>query len=819
MQSTLAPHVDKFLYNPETSSSDGTSSGDETPFDCAMTKEQPRTSSSSTPIKAKTQEDSNDIKKMVDSEYSYEDGPSFDCDGPPPNMENGIKVDFGLASTAFGVTPIKSNKTDHADRDDATVMTEPVTPSPFKTQSSSKKSISSSTRRRRQSRNEDSPFDEMPFDESHEAYIDSPYRLDTIVAAANRKTVSVLDRMEMEPDFPESRLPPRPERRRRKDDLHGSNHSASTCEDDADADIDYEADVERPQGNKDFGEYPYSDDDDTIGTAASENVNSVPTVRRRNNRKANMVLPTKKNKPSKPAIEEWCLNNVFDNIATDAALDVADWFADGYVEGKNNVKTLVYDCLVPVKDGRGYVEDGEEMVQLQRSTDLKSDLRVKLNEAKKSAKTMVDDYDLRLKLNEVKESAKTMVDDCLVPGKENAHGGRGYAGSHGGEEMVQLLRTTDEKSDRAKMGVPLTEEPKKPKRVPRKLAQRGRKSRRSMDDIQNEHDESSTNHSALRAKKAGSFRNMAPRKEIKARRSREHLDDDESNYSSMRSKGETHHPAKKAPTEKSNLATPTILTRTRSLLEDTPTKVPLPFIQRSATVDDEAMFAGNLEMSHSFDSTSTTKTDNFSVHHENNEAEDDDNEHVSSSMKDITVAKQSPPDKQGEVPAVDDDDDDGSALDQAAEMAAIVRTKPLVPVLSQEKPPSEDLVSESTNATKQNDHPLRQFKMPLGTQKMTMAQAKEVLKAAKSSGGIQSYPMFLEMEPESKYADTPPKSIKEWPPSNNNHKTQASNPPSDSSEPSSRTKKSRPVDRFGYAAALKDKSNNQETDKAGETWW
>eukprot|EP00526_Cylindrotheca_closterium_P028360 CAMPEP_0113640314 /NCGR_PEP_ID=MMETSP0017_2-20120614/21158_1 /TAXON_ID=2856 /ORGANISM="Cylindrotheca closterium" /LENGTH=76 /DNA_ID=CAMNT_0000551589 /DNA_START=7 /DNA_END=234 /DNA_ORIENTATION=+ /assembly_acc=CAM_ASM_000147 len=47
-----------------------------------------------------------------------------------------------------------------------------------------------------------------------------------------------------------------------------------------------------------------------------------------------------------------------------------------------------------------------------------------------------------------------------------------------------------------------------------------------------------------------------------------------------------------------------------------------------------------------------------------------------------------------------------------------------------------------------------------------MAKAKEVLKAAKSNGGIQSHPlMFLEMEPESKYADaTPLPKAKEWPP-------------------------------------------------------
>mmetsp|Transcript_27583 Transcript_27583/g.67086 ORF Transcript_27583/g.67086 Transcript_27583/m.67086 type:complete len:734 (+) Transcript_27583:136-2337(+) len=733
MQSTLAAHVDQFLYIPESSDT----SSEEAPFDCPMNnKQQPGqnktvSSSSSTPIK----------KDKIDSEYSYEDGPSFDCDGPPPNMENGVKVDFGLATNAIGITPIKSNKTNYsAPGDDATVMTEPVTPSPFKTPSSvNKYSSSSSTRRGRQIyNNEDTPFDEMPFDES------SPR--DNAAAAARSSTVSVLQQMEMEPAagaLPARKgsklsLPPRPNRRR-KDDLNGgSAHSASTCEDEADADVllDYEADVEPPQA-KGFGEYPYSDDDDTIGTAASENA-SVPTVRRRNNRD---IILTDMNRSNKPGIEEWCLSNVFDNIATDAALDVADWFTDGYKEGKKNVKTIVYDCLVPLKEkeGGGYAEDGEEMVQLLSATAEKSDLR-------------------------------------------------------------------------------LTEE-KKPKRAQKKVSKKGRKFKSSMDDIDDDDEECNYSTLPRSKKKVGSVQKKAPKKERrKFRRSTmDNIDDDnedESNYSTFRSKNTADYSAK-TPTERSNLATPTVLTRTRSLLEDTPTKDTSHFIQQHSATDenDQAMAAGPILESHSFDSTSTTKTDNYSVHQENKSDDDDDEDNSS--------------DKEDETPQTVPEDDD-SVLDQAAEMAALVGTnKPSMSPAAPEKQPSEDLGSEeaATAEKKKQDEEPRQFKMPMAAHKLTMAKAKEVLKAAKSNGGMQSHPlMFLEMEPESKYADTTPlPKAKEWPPKKKT--TPAPNPSATNTTTSYKppsARKSKPVDRFGYAAALKDKSNTttkQEGGGATEEWW
>ncbi|KAL3937111.1 MAG: hypothetical protein SGBAC_007704 [Bacillariaceae sp.] len=688
-----------------------------------------------------------------ESAYSYEDGPSFDCDGPPPlsTVNNGVKVDLSVVKATttiiMGITPVKSNKTNTAARDDdATVLTEPVTPSPFKTSPPSGKKSLLTRRRRKQKCKDDTPFDEMPFDEG------SP-----MDEAAADTTLLVLQRMEieMEPAVPESResqlLPPRPNRQ--EDNLNDSFHSASTFEEEAE--VDYEADVEPPH-QKGFGEYPHSDDD-TIGTATSEH-GSVPTVRRRNNRKKKVnsrdeiiLTDTSTNRPNnKPGVEEWCLSNVFDNIATDAALDVADWFTDGYVEGKKNVKTLVYECLVPLqenaKGGTGYDDDGEEMVQLLRATHEKSDLRLK------------EETSMPKRLPHKKVSKK----------ERKIRRRMGNANKYEDESSYPALW------------------PKKVESVLIGEPQKENKIRRSMDSIDDDDDES--NFSTSRSTKVERTRKTAPKKERRFRRSMGRVDgdNDESNNSTLPSKN-TNDSTAKAPTVRCNLAAPTVLTRTRSLLEDTPTKDTPPFIQRSATLDEQLVVVGNLKASHSFDSTSTTKTDNFSVHHENNDDEDDDEDNL--------VEHSRPGKEAGTSQGVPNDDD--SVIDQAEQMAALVGTKPSVP--PPQKQTSEDRDSEATAAKKQLKQ-RRLMKQQMAAQKLTMAKAKEVLKAAK----------FLEMEPETKYTDTQAKK-KEWPPKKAEG---ASNPSPSSYKPPSR--KSQAVDRFGYVAALKDKSNDQKAEKVEE---
>ena len=226
---------------------------------------------------------------------------------------------------------------------------------------------------------------------------------------------------------------------------------------------------------------------------------------------------------------------------------------------------------------------------------------------------------------------------------------------------------------------------------------------------------------------------------------------------------------------------------------------------------------GNLG-SNSFDSHSTARTENLSVHQVEKDEDDDDDD---ASVKSNKVNKASPPNETVPHLPQEEDSDDESVLDQAAQMAALVATKPPVtsptPPQAEKQGRSENRASEPrTKIEEMKEQQPGQFKMPVNTQKLTMAQAKEVLKAAKKSNGAiqQTTPMFLEMEPEPKYADHNAPKTKEWPPKK---KEQASVPKS--CKPPSRT--SKPVDRFGYMAALKDKSNTADGQKQAvrEEWW